>query len=136
VWTVGDWFGFRGQWFMFSGRLTKPFGYFVSLANGFDVVSILDVFLDVDYDPRFRVRLGRYKTPFTYEFFVEPVQGLVVPERSIFFNNFALNRDLGIMAYGRLFQDRFDYAAGIYNGIPNGILDLDNGKAVASYSNW
>ena len=63
------------QWFMFSGRITKPFGYFVSLANGFDTVSMLDVFLDLDYDPRLRVRAGRFKTPFTYEFFVEPDPG-------------------------------------------------------------
>ena len=37
---------------MFSGRITKPIGYFVSLANGFDTISILDVFLDFDFDPQ------------------------------------------------------------------------------------
>ena len=31
-----------------------------------------------------------FKTPFTYEFYHEPIQGLVNPERSLFFNNFAL----------------------------------------------
>ena len=124
------------QWFMFSGRLTKPFGYFVSVANNFDSFALLDCFLDVDYDPRLRFRIGRYKTPFTYEFFVEPVQGLVVPERSLFFNNFALNRDVGIMAFGRLFKEKFDYAVGIYNGTRNGFLDQDDDKDVAGFINW
>ena len=50
--------------------------------------SLLDVFLDINIDPRFVVRAGRFKTPFTYEFMVEPVQGLILPERSLFFNNF------------------------------------------------
>ena len=65
---------------------------------------------------------GRFKTPFTYEFFVEPVQGLILPERSIFFNNFGQNRDLGIMAFGRLFNNTFDYATGIFNGNRNGYI--------------
>jgi phosphate-selective porin OprO/OprP len=133
---VHDTFVFPRQWFMFSGRLTKPFGYFVSFANGFDVFTILDCFLDVDYDPRLRFRIGRYKTPFTYEFFVEPIQGLVVPERSIFFNNFGLNRDEGIMAFGRLFDSKVDYAVGIYNGNRNGFIAQDNSKDVAAFFNY
>jgi phosphate-selective porin OprO and OprP len=133
---VHDTFAFPRQWFMFSGRLTKPFGYFVSLQNGFDTVSLLDVFLDIDYDPRLRLRIGRYKTPFTYEFFVEPIQGLVVPERSIFFNNFGQNRDLGIMAFGRLLDNKLDYAAGIFNATRNSFLAVQDEKAISAFMNY
>ena len=121
---------------MFSGRITKPVGYFVSLANGFDTVSMLDVFLDFDFDPRFRLRAGRFKTPFTYEFLVEPPQGLILPERSIFFNNFGQNRDLGIMAFGRLFNNTFDYATGIFNGNRNGYIAVSDSKFMSSFINW
>jgi len=124
------------QWFMFSGRMTKPVGYFVSLAHGFDAVNILDVFLDFDIDPRFRVRGGRMKTPFTYEFLVDPIQGLIQPERSVFFNNFGQNRDVGVMAFGRLFDKTFDYAAGIYNGSRNGFVANTDSKFVSAYINW
>jgi phosphate-selective porin OprO and OprP len=133
---VRDSFLFPRQWFMFSGRAGKPFGYFVSLANGFDTLSILDVFLDIEYDPRIKFRLGRFKTPFTYEFLVEPVQGLTVPERSIFFNNFGQNRDLGVMAYGRLFKNTFDYAGGIFNGTRNSFVDAQNSKKVSWFINY
>jgi phosphate-selective porin OprO/OprP len=71
---VHDTFALPRQWFMFSGRLTQPIGYFVSIANGFDTLSALDVFLDFSYTPKFQVRVGRMKTPFTYEFLVEPIQ--------------------------------------------------------------
>jgi phosphate-selective porin OprO/OprP len=121
---------------MFGGRLTKPLGYFVSIANGFDTIGILDAFLDLEYDPRLRLRVGRFKTPFTYEFLVEPVQGLIVPERSLFFNNFGLNRDNGIMAYGRLANNTFDYAVGIFNGSRNGLLNRNNSQDVAAFINW
>ncbi len=133
---VHDTFAIPRQWFMFSGRVTKPFGYFVSFANGFDTFSILDVFVDIDIDPRFRLRFGRFKTPFTYEFFVEPIQGLVVPERSVFFNNFAQNRDLGLMAFGRIFNNQVDYAAGIFNGTRNGFLAQQDHKAVSAFINY
>jgi phosphate-selective porin OprO and OprP len=133
---VHDTFGMPRQWFMFSGRITRPIGYFVSLANGFDVTSELDAFIDFNYDPRINVRIGRFKTPFTYEFLVEPVQGLMTGERSLFFNNFAQNRDVGGMAYGRLFKGHIDYAAGIFNGTRNGYLAQQDGKFVSSYLNW
>lgn len=133
---VHDTFDFPRQWWMFSGRLTKPIAYFLSFANGFDSLSMLDVFLDFEYDPRLRLRAGRMKAPFTYEFFVEPVQGLIAPERSLFFNNFGLNRDLGLMPYGRLFNGTLDYAGGIFNGNRNGYLANVDSKSIAAFINW
>ena len=133
---VRDTFTFPRQWFIFNGRITKEIGYYASLADVFDTTNILDVFLDFAYDARFQLRVGRYKTPFTYEFFVEPVQGTILPENSLGFNNFALNRDNGIMAFGRLFANTFDYNVGIFNGARNGLLATQNGKYVAGLLNW
>jgi phosphate-selective porin OprO/OprP len=133
---VHDTFTMPRQWFMFSGRLTRPIGYFVSLANGFDTVTMLDCFVDLNYDPRIQGRIGRFKTPFTYEFLVEPPQGLILPERSVFFNNFGLNRDLGAMAYGRLWEPGLlDYAFGVFNGNRNGYVALQDGKFISGYAN-
>jgi phosphate-selective porin OprO/OprP len=134
--SVKDSFLIPRQWFIFSGRITRPVGYFVSLANGFDTVSMLDVFLDLDLDPRFRIRAGRFKTPFTYEFFVDPIQGLILPERSVFFNNFGQNRDLGMMAFGRVFNNTLDYATGIFNGNRNGYVAVADSKFISSFINW
>ena len=113
---VHDSFAIPRQWFMFSGRISQPVGYFVSLSQGFDSVNALDVFMEFTASPKLNLRMGRMKTPFTYEFLVEPIQGLINPERSVFFNNFGQNRDVGGMAYGRLLNNTFDYAAGIWNG--------------------
>ena len=112
------------QWFIFSGRLTKPFEYYLSIAEGIDSLNILDVFLNVNFDPRLQFKIGRYKTPFTYEFYNLPINGFITPERSLFFNNFGLNRDIGLMAWGKMFDNRFDYAAGIFNGTRNGYRRL------------
>jgi phosphate-selective porin OprO/OprP len=133
---VKDSFLIPRQWFMFSGRITKPIGYFVSFSNGIDAFTLLDVFLDLQFDPRFVIRAGRYKTPFTYEFFVEPPQGLLLPEQSLFFNNFGQNRDEGVMAYGRLARTTLDYAVGIFNGSRNGFVAPGDGKFLSAFINW
>jgi len=137
-----DTFIFPRQWFIWNGHMTKEIGYFVSLANGIDTVTALDVFLDFNYDRRLQIRAGRFKTPFTYEFFVEPIQGLIVPERSVFFNNFGQNRDEGIMAYGQLFTNddngvsKIQYAAGIFNGNRNGYVSSQDGKWLSAFLNF
>jgi phosphate-selective porin OprO and OprP len=126
---VHDTFAIPRQWWMFSGRVGKQWGYFVSFQNGLDTVSGLDMFVDWSYDPKFQIRAGRFKTPFTYEFLVEPIQGL-------FFNNFGQNRDVGVMAFGRLLDKKVDYAAGIFNGNRNGYLAPTDSKTVSGFINY
>ena len=133
---VRDSFEIPRQWFIFSGRLQKPYEYFVSIQNAVDTVSMLDVFLNVHFDDRLQFKFGRYKTPFTYEFYAVPIQGLMTPERSLFFNNFGLNRSLGFQAWGQLFDKKLDYAAGIFNQNRNSFVDLADGKAFLGFLNW
>jgi phosphate-selective porin OprO/OprP len=133
---VADSFAFPRQWLIFSGRLTKPFEYFLAAAHGFDNgYTILDAYLNIHFDDRLQVKLGRYKTPFTYEFYSLPIDGLIDPERSIFFNNFGLNRDLGAMAWGMVWDKRMDWAAGIFNGNPNTFSDTNPDKDIAAFVN-
>ena len=135
---VHDTFAIPRQWWMFSGRITKPYEYFVSFQEGFDTLNLLDVFVNVHYDDRLQFKFGRFKTPFTYEFYTEPIQGLISPERSLFFNNFALNRSVGFMGWGRLFNQAapLDYAVGLFNNARNSYVDTSDGKNVLAYLNW
>ena len=138
---VHDSFGIPRQWWMWNGHVSKEIGFFLSIAQGFDAISVLDVFVDFNYDKRFQIRAGRFKTPFTYEFFIEPIQGLITPERSLFFNNFGQNRDEGLMAYGQLFDadngvSRVQYAAGIFNANRNGFTANQDGKWFSGFLNF
>ena len=135
---VKDTFAIPRQWWMFSGRITKPWEYFLSFQNGFDTINMLDVFINAHYDDRVQLKAGRFKTPFTYEFYTEPIQGLIQPERSLFFNNFALNRSIGGQIWGRLFNTTapLDYAVGIFNGARNSYLDTNDAKNILAYVNW
>ena len=92
--------------------------------------------MNVNFDPRLQFKIGRYKTPFTYEFYDLPINGFVTPERSLFFNNFGLNRDIGLMAWGQMFDNRFDYAAAIVNGTRNGYVDTNDFKDFTGLVNF
>ena len=65
---VANTFTVPRQWFIFNGHLTRPYEYYLSIAEAFDGFSILDVFLNANYDRRLQYRIGRFKSPFTYEF--------------------------------------------------------------------
>ena len=128
-------FTFPRVWLIFNGTLTKNWEWMLAPAFGFDNVNLLDAWLNAHYDDRFQVKAGRYKTPFTYEFYAEPIQGLISPERSLFFNNFGLNRANGVMLHGTVFDKHVDYAIGAYNGQRNGYLSNTNSKDVVGYVN-
>ena len=128
-------FGFPRQWLIFNGRLTKPIEYFVATNWGFTNLSLLDAFINIHYDDRIQWKFGRFKTPYSYEFYAEPINGLISPERSIFFNNYGPNRDLGAMVWGQVFDKTTDYAVGVFNGVRNGQVDNNNAKDVIAYFN-
>ena len=128
-------FGFPRQWLIFNGRLTKPIEYFVATNWGFTNLSLLDAFINIHYDDRIQFKIGRFKTPYSYEFYAEPINGLISPERSIFFNNYGPNRDLGAMVWGQVFDKTTDYAVGVFNGVRNGQVDNNNAKDVIAYFN-
>lgn len=130
-----DTFTFPRVWLIFNGTLTKNWEWMLAPSFQFDNVNLLDAWINMHYDDRLQVKAGRYKTPFTYEFYAEPIQGLINPERSLFFNNFGLNRQVGIMAHGTVLDQYMDYAIGVYNGQRNGFVSNTNSKDVVGYIN-
>lgn len=133
---IASTFFINRQWFMFAGRLTKPYEYFISWAQGIDTITPLDVWLNVNYDQRLQFKLGRMFTPFAYEWFNVPTNAMISPERSLFYNNFGPGRDTGAMAWGTLYDTRIGYAVGIFNGFRNGIIDSNDFKDVVGTLNF
>jgi len=68
---------------LLEGHLTKPIPVRVSFQQTYDSVNLLDAYVNFNYDPRFQLRFGRYKTPFTYEWYrihiwdLSPANGLL-----------------------------------------------------------
>ena len=122
--------------FYFNGRLTKPIEYSVSLSKGIGDLDLLDAYLNFNYDSRFQVRIGRYRVPFTYDWYALSNQFLPTPERSIFALNYGYNRNFAIMGHGELFDERVDYAVAGVNGVRNSYFDENSHKDVLAYVNY
>jgi len=122
--------------YYFQGRLTKPITYDLSFQRSYTTFNFFNAFLNFNYDPRLQIRIGRSKVPFTYEFYKLNVWRLIAPERSVWNNNYQSNRDIGITAWGGLFENRIEYATMLHNGPRNGFQAYDYPKTVAAFLNF
>ena len=86
-------------------------------------------------DPRLRLRIGRMKTPYLYEYFSIAEGDLIAPERSLYAGNLAGNREVGAMLLGDILDDRVGYAAGIFNGPRRSFQDYNSDKDLFFYLN-
>ncbi len=109
-----------------GGRIARYFDFLVVPDFGSGAVVVQDAFLDVRFSPALRVRTGKSKTPIGYEILVsDPF--LLFPERTLV-SSLMPNRDVGVQLLGDVAGGRVSYAAGWYNGIPDGTsstVDVD-----------
>lgn len=101
----------EGSWGSLVGfRLTPEFAG--------DNASIVDAYIDLKFDPRATVRIGKVKGPVGLER-LQSAASLALVERG-FPTELAPNRDLGVQLQGDLFANTLNYTVGVYNGAPDG----------------
>lgn len=123
------------QRFFFRGRITKPVEYELSINRGLNNINLLNAYINLHFDDRIEFRFGRFFTPLAYEQYAISNYWLLTPERSPFTTNVGLNRQIGAMAWGYLFDKRLDYAAGVFNGSRNSFENLNDGVDFVSFLN-
>ena len=131
---VTDTFTVRRLRPVFFGRVAKYFEFRVMPDFGNGTAVIQDAFFDLRFSSRFRLRAGKDKTPIGYEMLIL-IPRLVFPERSLA-SSLVPNRDVGVQALGDIAGGRVSYAAGVFNGVPDGgtsttDVDTNGGKDVA-----
>ena len=131
---LGSTFTIRKMRPTLTGRVARYFDFKVMPDFGNGTTIIQDAYLDVNLSPAFRVRAGKDKTPVGYELLIGDAF-LLFPERSLA-SSLVPNRDVGFQVQGDLHDRRWSYAAGIFNGIPDGAsattdVDANRGKDVA-----
>jgi phosphate-selective porin OprO/OprP len=121
--------------FYLEGHLTKPIQYEFSFQQTYDSVNLLDAYINFNYDSRFQLRFGRYKTPFTYEWYRIHIWDLLAPERSLFATNYEGQRRFGVMGWGTLFENRVEYAVGSFDTQRNGYQAFNSLQDVMAFVN-
>jgi phosphate-selective porin OprO/OprP len=123
------------QRIFFDGHITKEVEYEFAINRGVNNINILNAYLNFHFDDRFQVRVGRFFTPLPYDQYAISNYWLLTPERSVFTTNLGLNRQIGAMAWGYLFDEQLDYAAGFFNGSRNSFESLNNNLDFVGYLN-
>jgi phosphate-selective porin OprO and OprP len=123
------------QRIFFNGNITKPIEYEFSINRGLGNINVLNAYINIHVDDRLEVRFGRFFTPFTYDQYAISNYWLPTPERSLFTTNLGLSRQAGLMGWGYLFDQRLDYAAGVFNGSRNSFEPASNSQDFVGYLN-
>jgi phosphate-selective porin OprO/OprP len=126
----------RQRWY-FEGKVGDYVNFVTSVNRGYATLDVLDSYADFIVHPEWlSFRVGRMKTPSQYEYISFDEANLIGPERSIYVQNYAGNRQLGAMAHGRLFNRRFEYYAGVFNGPRRSFEDFNSSRDYFFYLDY
>jgi phosphate-selective porin OprO/OprP len=90
---------------------------------------LYDAYIDARFSPKFKIRAGKYKPPLGLER-LQSATDITFVERGLP-TALVPNRDLGLMVHGDIVGGNLAYAAGVFNGVPDGgssDLDTQDGK--------
>ncbi|HTJ79659.1 MAG TPA: porin [Rariglobus sp.] len=137
-----DAFLIRRARLIFEGAFAKNYEYLIvpefggnSGSSASSNVTLLDAYINVNLRPEFQVRAGRFREPVGLEQLQSDAVAFFA-ERSIV-SQFVPNRDIGMQLTGDLFNGTLSYAAGAFNGVPDGTsngsnTDINNDKNYAA----
>lgn len=113
-----DTFLFRRVEPTIEGTWGPLIGFRVQAQLAGDTATLNDAYVDLKFDPRATVRLGKFKAPFGLEQ-LQPSASLPAIERGLP-TELTPARDLGVQLQGELAEGRVNYAVGVFNGTPDG----------------
>jgi len=103
---------------IFQGTVYKYFDFRLMPDFGNGQTVIQDAYLDLNYLPGAKVRFGKFKPPVGLERLQSGSEILFV-ERG-FPTDLVPNRDVGFQIFGENLGSVFNYAVGLFNGVPDG----------------
>jgi phosphate-selective porin OprO and OprP len=115
-----------------EGTVARHYGFRLMADFGEGRVQVQDAYLEARILPFLRVRTGKFKPPVGLER-LQSATALGFVERALP-TALVPNRDVGVQLWGDVAGGALTYAAGVFNGVPNGgsaDLDADGRKEVA-----
>lgn len=111
-------FVFRRARINLEGTVFKFFDFRILPDFASSKLVLQDAYLDARPVPEAKVRVGKFKTPFGLER-LQSATSIAFIERALP-TNLVPNRDLGLQVHGDLLRGAVSYAAGVFNGVPDG----------------
>lgn len=115
-----------------SGNAFEHFEYKIELAlassgtkDKSKAVELLDWWASYNKNPALSVQFGQWKVPFNRQRVVSSQDQQMI-DRASAQDEFTMDRQIGAMLHGKLFDKKFEYYAGMFNG--NGRNEKENGN--------
>ncbi len=106
----------------FSGYAYKYFKYKIELAlastgtvDGSKAVELYDFWASYNKNPAASIQFGQWKVPWNRQRVVSS-QNQQMIDRASSQDEFTMDRQIGVMLHGKLFNKKFEYYTGIFNG--------------------
>jgi phosphate-selective porin OprO/OprP len=118
---------------IFEGTVFKIFDFRIMPDFGGGTTVLQDAYIDARFSPKIKVRAGKFKPPVGLER-LQSATDILFVERGLP-TNLVPNRDLGVQLFGDLARGNVSWAAGVFNGVPDGSsgdLDTNDGKDYAA----
>jgi phosphate-selective porin OprO/OprP len=120
----------------FEGHATRSFAYELSIQRSVEgTFDVLDANITYQPSDAFKIRFGRALVPYSYEWYDHLEQYFIAPERGLFPLNFGLSRQAGLMALGKVWDQRLEYAVGGFAGQLSGLADTNETRDGVAYIN-
>ena len=128
---------FEGTLFgKYGFRFMPEFGEGVNRAqDSGNTARVVDAYADANFERWLKLRVGKFK-PFVGLERLQSGSAIKFIERSYVSNNLLPNRDLGVSVFGQVWDDKLEYAVGVFNGVNDGaenttLLDTNDDKDYA-----
>ncbi|KHE93098.1 MAG: OprO/OprP family phosphate-selective porin [Candidatus Scalindua rubra] len=106
----------------FSGKAFKDFKYKIELelastgtVDDSKAVELYDFWVSYNKNPAASIQFGQWKVPWNRQRVVSS-QSLQLIDRASSQDEFNMDRQIGVMLYGKLFNKKFEYYTGVFNG--------------------
>lgn len=125
---------YQARFFIWGNAFNPKWKYKLQLDFA-KTTPLVDAYIDYNYTDYLNLTMGRFKVPFTRQKLASGTV-LLFPRRSISNDVMNLGRDIGLMMWGGLWDNRFVYSVGVFNGdgedskLNNGKLKMYVGRVV------
>lgn len=117
----------------FEGKFYDIYGFRITSDYGNGATTLVDAYIDANFDPAAKVRVGKFTPPVGFER-LQSSADTKFNELSLV-SNFLPSRDVGGQVSGDLFEGVLNYAVGLFDGANDGASgdnDINTDKEIAA----
>lgn len=122
-----DTFDIRRAFLILDGNISENIDYRVLIDAAASSNILRDAYIKYKHFPYANIKAGQFKIPFSEEWLTSS-STIDTIQRARVVTALSYDRDIGVMLEGKLYDDKFYYATGVFNGAGRNTSDNNENK--------